>query len=210
MKQTDQELINETLSGQREAFGQLVGRYQQRIIYSLMRLLRTQDDALDVAQEAFLLAYQKLDTFRGDANFYSWLFRIAYHCAMNHHRRTKTVVSLDQVREDSGIDPVEMNGESQVGMNMELQEDLELLQASVDELSQEHREIITLKDLNELSYEEIAQILECPIGTVRSRLHRARLELRSLVHKKMKASDQLADHPRSEQHSERLDGVRHP
>ncbi len=195
MTPTDLDLINETLSGRTSAFGQLVERYQQRLVYSLTQLTGSHEEALDQAQEAFLLAYQKLDSFRGDAHFYSWLFRIAYHCAMNHHRRRKPTVSLETVHDDGGYDPVDHAQLQDQGQTMIEQEDLAMLSVAMDDLTQEHREVITLKDLSDLSYEQIADVLDCPIGTVRSRLHRARLELKNAFLRRSKPSSSFITQP---------------
>ncbi len=188
MTTTDRDLIDAALAGRTSAFGQLVERYQQRLVFSLTKLTGSHEEALDQAQEAFLLAYQKLDSFRGDAHFYSWLFRIAYHCAMNHHRRRKSTVSLEAVRETAGFDPVDGAQLQDQGQTMMDQEDLALLSVAMDDLTDEHREVITLKDLSDLSYEQIADVLRCPIGTVRSRLHRARLELKNAFLKRSKVA----------------------
>lgn len=192
---TDLELIHETLAGRNAAFGQLVERYQLRLVYSLTRLTGSHEEALDQAQDAFLLAYQKLGTFRGEAHFYTWLFRIAYHGAMSHHRRRRASVSLDQVRQEAGFDPPDDAQLCDQGQTMIEQEDLALLSVALDDLSPEHREVITLKDLSDLSYEQIAQALECPIGTVRSRLHRARLELKQAFLRRSKLQTSLITQP---------------
>ena len=94
MSRTDQELIRETLEGQTESYGELVLRYQDRLFNSLLRVVKTRDDALDASQDAFLQAYQKLDSFRGDSQFYSWLFRIAMNAGLSKLRRKSSKLSL--------------------------------------------------------------------------------------------------------------------
>ncbi|MBD3672389.1 MAG: sigma-70 family RNA polymerase sigma factor [Planctomycetaceae bacterium] len=179
MNETDAELIEQCLSGQAAAFGQLVQRHQNRLFNSLYRMLGSREDADDVAQEAFVAAFQKLDTFRGDSQFYSWLFRIAYNTAISMKRKTKLkTVSADKLKETSGHEPDDNTPEHRPEHGIEVEETQAAVQQALNELSDEYREAIVLKEMEELSYEEIAELAEVPIGTIRSRLHRARAELR--------------------------------
>jgi RNA polymerase sigma-70 factor (ECF subfamily) len=140
------------------------------------------DDAEDVVQEAFLNAYQSLNSFKGDSEFFTWLYRIAFNAAITLRRTRKAVLSIEGDSEGKSasepIDPSEYSRPSEAVERID--EDAQLL-AAMQRLSPEHRSVLVLKDLEGQKYEDIAVILDVPIGTVRSRLHRARLELRDLL-----------------------------
>ncbi len=178
----DARLISESLSGRSAAFGILVRRYQDRLYNTVYRLLGNSEDAQDVVQESFISAYQSLDSFKGDAKFFTWLYRIAMNAAISLKRKKKATVSLETgSKHDLAIDPLDQSLDNQPGDAMERQEEEDRLQAALDKLSPEHKSVIVLKDIEDMKYEEIAEVLEVPIGTIRSRLHRARLELRDLL-----------------------------
>lgn len=182
MKFDDVRLIEMTLAGDDDAFGELVTRYQDRLVGTLFRLLGSIHDARDVAQEAFLLAYQKLETFRKEASFYSWLFRIAYNAAMTNRRKLKLRSgSLDRDYELTGHEPADVNPAVDPSHKMQTEEQIQEVRRALNQLSSEYRDAIVLKEFEGMRYEEIAIILECPIGTVRSRIHRARYELREIL-----------------------------
>jgi RNA polymerase sigma-70 factor (ECF subfamily) len=177
----DRRLIEECLGGRRDAFGELVYRYQARLYNVVIRLVVHADDAADVVQEAFLNAYQSLPSFKGDAEFFTWLYRIAFNSAISLKRRKRATVSLDAGGPDGGIDPYDPSEYVKPGQALERMEGEVQLQEAMNRLSSEHREVLVLKDIEGMKYEEIAAILDVPIGTIRSRLHRARLELRDLL-----------------------------
>ncbi len=178
MSKPDQELIAECLSGQTHAFGDLVARYQNRLFNTLVGVLGSVEDAHDVAQEAFVNAFQKLDTFRGHSAFYSWLFRIALNSAVSQKRKQRAVVSIDAAREQSGDEPIDRHPAARPEHALETNERQIAVRAALAELAEEFRTALILKEMEDLSYEEISEIVGCPIGTVRSRIHRARAELR--------------------------------
>ncbi len=179
MSRSDQELIAECLQGQTHAFGDLVTRYQNRLYNTLVTVLGSVDDAHDVAQEAFVSAFQKLHTFRGRSAFYSWLFRIALNSAASQKRKLSRVgASIEATREGSGVEPVDRHPASRPEHALETTERQAAVRAALSELAEEFRTALVLKEMEDLSYEEIAEIVGCPIGTVRSRIHRARSELR--------------------------------
>lgn len=179
VKTDDQQLIAECLSGRTEAFGRLVTRYQNRLYNTLVHVTGSADEAQDVAQDAFVQAFQKLESFRGDSAFYSWLFRIALNAAVSRKRKTKRMrASLEAAREAAGIEPEDSHPTVRPSHAMELNERQELVQQGLAQLSEEFRTVLVLKEMEGLKYEEIADLVDCPIGTVRSRIHRARLELR--------------------------------
>jgi RNA polymerase sigma-70 factor (ECF subfamily) len=178
----DGRLIAECLAGDQGAFGVLVGRYQDRLFNTVYRLLDNLEDAQDVTQESFVSAYQSLASFKGDAQFFTWLYRIAVNAAISLRRRKRATISLDSTKgQPLSIQPVDESWDSQPGASLERLENEEQLRWALSRLSVEHRAVIVLKDIEDLRYEEIAEILKVPMGTVRSRLHRARLELRELL-----------------------------
>lgn len=187
----DQHLIERCRSGHPEAFGELVTKYQRRLVRTLGALLGNGHDALDVAQDAFLQAYLKLESFRGEAAFYSWLFRIAWNAAASLRRkqRIRRGTSLDALREQTGIEPDDDNPASDPSHSMRISEDQQLLRQALDELREDYRTALVLKEIEGLAYEEIALLTECPLGTVRSRIHRARQDLRTILDRNLKTAE---------------------
>ncbi|HEX3870707.1 MAG TPA: sigma-70 family RNA polymerase sigma factor, partial [Pirellulales bacterium] len=123
----------------------------------------------------------KLDTFERSSSFYTWLYRIAVNMALSHRRRHRTSVSLDGLHDQSGREPVD-GGDGPDG-RLRSQENVSQVHKALAELSEEYRVVLVLREMDDLSYDAIAEILDVPIGTVRSRLHRARLELRAILKK---------------------------
>jgi len=181
VSEDDRRLIAECLEGKWDAFGELVSRYQGRLYNAALRLVNSPDDAADVVQDAFLNAFQALHTFKGDAEFFTWLYRIAFNTAISLKRKYRPTVSLDEHAGESGIDPDDQSEYVKPNTAIERAEDEKRLHAAMAQLSHEHREVLILKDLEGLKYEQISEVLAVPIGTIRSRLHRARLELRDLL-----------------------------
>lgn len=177
---SDQQLISSALQGGTDAaaaFDLLVLRYQDRLVHSLQHSLGSRDDALDAAQQAFLLAWQQLSKFRGDSGFYSWLYRIARNAAISGVRRRRPVGSLDQLGESGGTEPAEQGTAAHPGAALELQEEVQRLRQALSQVPQDFREVLVLKEIDEMSYEQIGELLGIPTGTVRSRLFRARQDL---------------------------------
>jgi RNA polymerase sigma-70 factor (ECF subfamily) len=178
----DRKAITDCLHGRPDAFGELVRRYQDRLFNAVVRIVDNPDDALDVVQEAFLNAFQSLASFKGDAEFYTWLYRIAFNSAVSQKRKRRAVVSLEAGRSGEGAtDPVDESEGVRPGDALERSEDHAALHAALNRLSAEHRAVLVMKDIDGLKYEQIAAVMDVPIGTIRSRLHRARLELRDLL-----------------------------
>ena len=174
---TDKELVHRVQQGDKKSFDLLVLKYQNRIIKLVSRYVREPSDAMDVAQETFLKAYRALSNFRGDSALYTWLYRIAINTAKNH------LVALS--RRPAEAHPENADGE-QIDIS-ELQKDIatpehllladEIKQTILDAMSklpEDLRVAITLREVEGLTYEEIAVAMDCPIGTVRSRIFRAR------------------------------------
>jgi RNA polymerase sigma-70 factor, ECF subfamily len=172
----DAQLIAETLKGQSTAFGMLVQKYQDRLFNTVVHLSGNVEDARDVVQEAFVQAFIKLDSFRGHSAFYTWLYRIAFNISAGHRRKYRPVGSIDRNREQLGLDPVDnINGPVE---QLEQQERCRQVRHALKKLSDEHRKVLVLREIEGCDYETIAEILDMPLGTVRSRLHRARLQLK--------------------------------
>lgn len=181
----DRRLIRECLQGRTAAFGELVCRYQDRLYHSVYRVLDNAEDAGDVVQEAFLNAYQSLNSFKGDAEFFTWLYRIAFNAAISLKRKKRAAFSLEWGEGGRvAVEPVDASAFSEPGSNLARTEEEAILQAALNRLSPEHRAVLVLKDIEGQKYEDIAEILGVPIGTIRSRLHRARVELRELLESK--------------------------
>lgn len=187
----DARLIEQTLQGRSTAFGELVRKYQDRLYNTVVHVVGSADEALDVVQEAFVQAFIKLDSFQQASAFYTWLYRIAFNVAASHRRRRKTTTSVERARDLTGEEPVDraIGPEEQ----MELEERCQQIQDAIATLSEEHRAVLVLREIDGCCYETIAEILQLPIGTVRSRLHRARLQLRDQL-KEVLAIDDTGFH----------------
>jgi RNA polymerase sigma-70 factor (ECF subfamily) len=183
--QDDDQLIARALDGETEAFGALIRKYQPRLYNSMVYFLKNESEAEDVVQDAFVLALTKLDSFKGNSQFYTWLYRIAHNTAISKLRRKRPTVSLDRRRNETGDDAkLEMPGDEPLPSDrMERSEQASQLMQAMNLLSEEHRSILVLREMEEMDYEAIADVLQLPVGTVRSRLHRARLNLREILEK---------------------------
>jgi RNA polymerase sigma-70 factor (ECF subfamily) len=178
----DRRAIAECLAGHTAAFEYLVRSYQDRLFNAILRVVDNPEDALDVVQDSFLNAYQSLSSFKGDSEFYTWLYRIAFNSAVSQRRKKKPTVSLEGGRNGEPIaDPPDVSEVVNPSSALERNERLNALYKALNRLSFEHRAVLVMKDLDGLKYEEIADVMGVPIGTIRSRLHRARLELRCLL-----------------------------
>ena len=191
MKKSDNELVAESVAGQTQAFDELVLRYQDRLFNALVRILRNREDARDVVQDSFVAAWSKLESFRGEAGFYSWLFRVAYNVAMSRGRKKRIVTvsagdenALNELLPDQqGVSP---------SAPLELHEQQQTVRQALDHLPEEYRVVLVLKELEEFKYEQIAEILDVPLGTIRSRIHRARQMLRESLLRLLPEGEELA------------------
>ncbi|MCF0234955.1 MAG: sigma-70 family RNA polymerase sigma factor [Thermoguttaceae bacterium] len=179
----DEELIDKTLSGDKNAFGKLAQKYQDRVYNLALSIVGNSEDAMDVAQETFLQALAHLDKFRKSSSFYTWLYRIAYNGAVGLLRRRKKVASLDRLVEEAGVF-CEARSESP-DANVRREDDVATLREALAKLPDEYRQSIILREIDGLNYEEIAETLKIPTGTVRSRLHRARQALRESLGRRL-------------------------
>ena len=176
----DQRLIEQCLAGNSAAFGELVLRYQDRLFNSLMLMVNSFEDARDLTQEAFVHAFRRLDTFRGDSQFYTWLFRIAVNATISFRRKAarQKSVSIESAKDAIGEEPKDTREDATPSTRIEISEQQQLVRKALSEVSEEFRIALILTEIEGLSYEEAAETIGCPIGTVRSRIHRGRNELR--------------------------------
>lgn len=177
----DHELVDAVVAGNGAAFAVLVDRYQDRLYNTVYRLVGSAEDARDLLQDTFVKAYENLETFRGTSSLYTWLFRIAVNTSLSHRRKRKWARRTVPLAPDddrpgaegwpdaSAPDPADatLSAEAEA-----------VVQRALDALDEEHRTVIVLRDIQHCDYHEIAQILDVPTGTVKSRLHRARMTLR--------------------------------
>ncbi len=176
-KNIDQALVERVQRGDKAAFDLLVKKYQQRIMNVLTRFLNNPEDVMDITQEAFIKAYRALPTFRGDSAFYTWLYRIAINTAKNHlvaqnRRPTQGLVDSDEAEQYEGADLLHEHATPEQLMQKEQVQDV--IHRAFEDLPDDLRTAISLRELEGMSYEEIAEAMDCPIGTVRSRIFRAR------------------------------------
>ena len=186
----DEVLVERAVAGDKPAFGVLVERYQDAVFRIVRRTSRVDADrAEDLAQETFLRAYRSLDRFRGDCSFSAWVFRIATNLTINRvttvaARADKKTASLDQPIASMGgevsMDPVDDN-QASPGARLERDEVKDALALALERLPDDYRSAVVLRDVEGLDYDAIASVLEVPIGTVRSRLHRGREALREIL-----------------------------
>jgi RNA polymerase sigma-70 factor (ECF subfamily) len=178
-------LVNKARQGDLEAYDELVKRYQERIYATIYHMTSNHEDANDLAQEAFIKAYQALKSFKGGSSFYTWVYRIAVNKTINFlkQRKNKAQMSLDDLDFNAEHDPdlVALISDKTPRREVNLAELQEKLNIAMQKLSEPHRLVVTLHDVQGLSHEEIAKIMECNIGTVRSRLFYARQQLQAYL-----------------------------
>jgi RNA polymerase sigma-70 factor, ECF subfamily len=172
----DTQLIDQALAGNTDAFGQLVLKYQDRLFNTVFHVVGHAEDARDIVQETLVQAFLKLESFRRESALYTWLYRIAFNVAVSQRRRRRPIASLDRRREtnldpaDDGLSPAE---------SLEQKERHGQVRAAIARLPDDQRAVLVLREIDGCCYETIAEILDLPLGTVRSRLHRARVQLRT-------------------------------
>lgn len=175
----DQALVDACRAGQTQAFGELVRRHKDRLYPTLLRLCGSADDADDLLQDAFVRAFEKLGQYHGESSFYTWLYRLAVNLALSgRRRRRKPPIRLAEVRPDGDFDPADDPEQSDPALPLMRDETDRRVQEALNALAPDHRDVIVLKEFDGRRYDEVAALLKIPVGTVRSRLHRARLELR--------------------------------
>lgn len=181
MERSDRELVRECRRGDKEAFKELVERYQRKVVAVAVGMVHNRDDAIEIAQETFVKAFENLDKFKGESSFYTWLYRIVVNRAIDFQRRERRhpTVGLedragggegyeDILREERSDDPYQQTQAHEIG---------DRVTAAINELTPDHKAVILLREVEGLSYEEISRVMQCSKGTVMSRLHYARKKL---------------------------------
>lgn len=177
----DMSLVKACRAGRPEAYGELVERCQDRLYPMVARLLGSPEDAQDVLQDAFVRGFEKLDQYQGGSSFYTWIYRIALNLAMSRlrKRRLRKLLRFPITRSDRApFEPADESPASVPSYSLERAEREAAVEAALGALDPDHRAVVILKDYEGRRYEEIAELLGIPVGTVRSRLHRARHHLR--------------------------------
>jgi len=188
-REIDQQLVERAQRGDKRAFELLVSKYQRKLGRLLSRFVRDAAEVADVTQEAFIKAYRALPSFRGDSAFYTWLYRIGINTAKNYlvalGRRAPTTTGFDNEEAEGFEDAEQLRDSSTPESELEGKEIAATVNRAMDALPADLRTAITLREIEGLSYEEIASVMNCPVGTVRSRIFRARdgiaAELRPLL-----------------------------
>lgn len=177
-REVDQQLVERAQRGDKHAFELLVAKYQRRLGRLISRFVRNAAEAEDVTQDAFIKAYRALPAFRGDSAFYTWLYRIGINTAKNHlvaqGRRAPTSTPFDSDEAEDFEDAALLHEVATPENELMSKQVVEVVNSSLQELPDDLRTALTLREIEGLSYEEIAAVMDCPIGTVRSRIFRAR------------------------------------
>ncbi len=200
----ERQLVRRLHRGDRGALGELLGAYHRRVYHQCLRMLGNADDAAEVAQDALMKAVQHVDSFKGDSRFGTWLFRIAMNVGISRLRRQKVrrAASLESAGSAGGNDHdqasplktmIAQDREPPPGQGVEQAEQVELLTACLDHLEANLKAVILLRDLQGMDYQEIAEVMGVPVGTVKSRLFRARVALREAVGARTKAKSEVRD-----------------
>lgn len=185
--QQEMELVKRAQSGDVAAFESLIENYQKRIFSIAYRMIEHQEDAADLTQEVILKIFKNLDKFKGDSKFSTWVYRIATNTCLDEIKksRRRTTYSLDkEIETDEGSMAAELPDTGPGPEEEAERKDIKkAVYAAIGQLGQEHKQVILLRDLQGLSYEEIAEILHCSVGTVKSRISRARGNLKKMLEK---------------------------
>lgn len=176
-EQLDKDLVLRVQQGDKSAFDLLVIKYQYKIVQLVNRYVKDPSEAQDVAQESFIKAYRAIGNFRGDSAFYTWLYRIAINTAKNYlvaraRRSSDYEIDIDDAEQIQNAP--ELKGMDTPEQHLLNEEILETIKSAIEKLPEEMRIAITLREFEGMSYEEIAEAMDCPVGTVRSRIFRAR------------------------------------
>jgi len=183
--EAEMELVRRARQGDLAAYDELVRRYQERIYATIYHMTSNHEDANDLAQEAFIKGFHALKSFKGGSSFYTWVYRIAINKTINFlkQRKNKMQMSLDDLDFNAEHDPdlVALISEKTPRRDISMNELQEKLNEAMQKLSESHRLVVTLHDVQGLSHEEIAKIMDCNIGTVRSRLFYARQQMQAYL-----------------------------
>lgn len=172
LEQDDVKLVTASKNGDQDAFSLLVQRYQRRVFNLVLRMLQDYEEACEITQEAFLAAWQGMPSFRGEARFSTWLYRIAYNCALKQLELRKRERTLQQALQAEQA--LESIGDEQKNAHLEALDNQELVQEQLSQLPAKYRIVLILRHLQDMTYEEMAEVLTMPIGTIKTHLFRAR------------------------------------
>jgi RNA polymerase sigma-70 factor (ECF subfamily) len=196
----ERQLVDLVQGGDRGALGELLGAYHKRVYHVCLRMVSNHDDASDLTQETLLRAVKHVDGFRGGSSFSTWLLRIGMNLCVSHLRRGKVRSAISLEHEIGAGDQatplknlIASNREQSPGESVEKQEQIKLLMAALETLDPPLRSIILLRDLQGMDYQQIAEVLSVPVGTVKSRLFRARLALRRSLEDSVAKPTEVAD-----------------
>lgn len=186
---SDWMIVQRVQAGDVASFDQLILKYRERVYAMVYNMTSNREDAADLTQDAFIKAFQSINRFQGQSSFFTWLYRIAVNSSLTHLRKNKlrTFFSFDKVHEDAGVAEVinRLTDKKNVERDVFVHELQEKLNEAMQKLSIPHRTVVTLFEIDGLSHEEIAEVMNCSVGTVRSRLHYAKqllqAELQSYV-----------------------------
>ncbi len=189
----DLELVQRVQAGDKKAFDVLIMKYQQRIVHVITGFVHDPVEALDVAQEAFIKAYRAIPNFRGDSAFYTWLYRIAINTSKNHltaRSRRPPAMDVDAMDATNYFDAPELKEFETPESKLVSDELQHVIHQAIESLPEDTAMAIKLREFDGMSYEEIAQVMDCPIGTVRSRIFRAREAIEQQIQATMNEGEQ--------------------
>lgn len=182
---SDEELLKKVKNGDVDAFEEIIAKYEKKVFSLIYNMLKNDNDIEDIAQEVFVKVYRNIDEFRGNSSLYTWIYRITTNLCLDYIKKQKSVIYIDEkIQTDDG--EVDFQLPSEEKLQDELYEEKELkqkLEKSIAKLPDKQRVMIVLRDIKGLSYEEISEILEIKLGTVKSQINRARLKLKELLEK---------------------------
>lgn len=182
---SDEELVKKVKNGDADAFEQIIIKYEKKIFGLIYNMLRNENEIEDVAQEVFIKVYKNLDKFNGDSSLYTWIYKIATNLCLDQIKKRKEVIYIDEKLQLNDGE-VEFQIPSDEKLQDEIYEQKELkqkLESCIDKLPEKQKAMIVLRDIKGLSYDEIAEILDLKLGTVKSQINRARLKLKELLEK---------------------------
>lgn len=194
MEILEKELIKKSQNGNVESFEELISNYQKKVFNIAFGMMHNQDDAYDISQEVFIRVFKSIKKFKGQSSFSTWLYRITTNACLDELRKrknNKNIISIDQeiqLEEGEVFRQIEDNGPTPE-LIVERNELKEIVRDAISQLSNEHKEVIILRDIHGFSYDDIAEIIKCPQGTVKSRINRARSMLKDILKNKRELWD---------------------
>jgi len=189
----EKELIRKILKGEKELFSLFIREYENQIYSLCVSIVKNREEAIDLVQDTFYLAFKNLSSFKGNSKFSTWLYRIAYNLSISRVRRKNNFLSLDGVYEDGKELDIE-DETSDIWLSIDEKEIKMMIEEGMKKLKPWERAIIELRDIKNLNYDEIAEVLGIPMGTVKSRLNRARNHLRKIIEREFGTKGNKINH----------------